>query len=145
MVHSWFFSGTFLCTLVGCEKIISIDPSTQQTRDVSEALRPFLFEEVFDYHYNQQEKRYLTLKHFYEVPMMIGDLSGYFPQKLDFSFSAPFGAPPVTTMIILWGTSRNIHFQPPTNRVCRNVTYRLLQSVWSVNILQLFIKLPLIL
>ena len=30
-------------------------------------------EEVFDYHYNQQGKRFLTLKHFYGVPMMIGD------------------------------------------------------------------------
>ena len=70
-----------------------------------EILRLMFFErgeEVFDYHYNQQEKRFLTLKHFYGVPMMIGDRwSTIFLKNVFFSFSAPFGAPPVATMIIL--------------------------------------------
>ena len=48
-------------------------------------------EEVFDYHYNKQ-KRFLTLKHFYGVPMMIGDRwSTIFLKNVIFRFQLHLG------------------------------------------------------
>ena len=86
-------------------------------------------EEVFDYHALVHENRFLTFKHFNGVPMIIGDRwSTIFRKNVIFSSLKAFGAPPVAKKIILWGTSRYVHFLHPTKRVCQNITYKLLQK-----------------
>ena len=74
----------------------------------------------------------------------IGDRwSTQIKKKWDFGVRTPILAPPVATKIILWGTSRYVHFLPPTPRVCQNIAYRLLYSPRKVKILEYFFKIRL--